>query len=345
MEDSNSKPAGQAVIPALGLARPLLVAVYLGLYLVLFASAALLDQGGFIASLWYPPAGLSVFGILAFGWAGVVLDGLANFLSPMVISPLQGKPPTLESLVSSALLHPLAYGLVLMPLRKWLQQAEFIRKPGRTVGIFLIAALFTATASAAVGVGRMFALGRAAPDALVDIGWAWMVGDLIGILTFTPLFLLVLLPRLAPQLSTDLGIDTKGVSVTLPGLISMILLAVAPVLMLSLPSLLGYAEHSPFVALLLLLPLAWVALQRGLESAVTGSVAISSGLVVAAVLFGQQDNAISYQLIMAAIALTGLLLGNSGGEPKPPADTVEGSRPVPGGSTFYSGSGVAQALS
>ncbi|MEO5343381.1 MAG: diguanylate cyclase [Gammaproteobacteria bacterium SHHR-1] len=305
----NSKPAEQAVNPALVLTKPLLIAVYLGLYLVLFASAALLDQGGFIASLWYPPAGLSVFGILAFGWAGVVLDGLANFLSPMLISPLQGKPPTLESLVSSAFLHPLAYGLVLMPLRKWLQQAEFIRQPGRTVGIFLIAALLTATAAAAVGIVRMLALGRAAPDSLVDIGRAWLMGDFIGILIFTPLFLLVLLPRLAPQLSTDLGIGTEAVSATPPGLTSMILLAVTPMLMLSLPSLFGYAEHSPFFALFLLMPLAWVALQWGLESAVTGSVMISSGLVVAAVLFGQQDNVIPYQLIMAAVALTGLLLG------------------------------------
>jgi hypothetical protein len=69
-----------------------LVIGYLLLYFGAFRAVALLDQGGLIASLWYPPAGLTVFGMLAFGWARVALDATGSFLTLLLPAAAGGAP-------------------------------------------------------------------------------------------------------------------------------------------------------------------------------------------------------------------------------------------------------------
>ncbi len=84
--------------------------IYLLLFVSLFYPAALLDQGGFICSLWYPPAGLTVFGILAFGWLGIILDALGSALTLLLATEWRGDQLSLEALLSGIILHPVAYG-------------------------------------------------------------------------------------------------------------------------------------------------------------------------------------------------------------------------------------------
>ena len=59
------------------------------------------------------------------------------------------------------------------------------------------------------------------------------------------------------------------------------------------------------------MPLAWVALNYGLRSAVLAVLLLDSGLVLLIALFDQRDHSLQYQFVMIAIALVGLWLGGA----------------------------------
>ena len=282
--------------------------IYLLIYVSLFYSAALLDQGGFIGSLWYPPAGLTVFGILAFGWLGVILDASGSALTILLATEWRGDQLSLEALLSGIILHPAAYGAVLLPLRRWIDHRELLNRP-KQIYRFLFAAILCTILATSVGITRLVVLELIDLNHIQSITITWLVGDFIGIIAFAPLLLII------PGLNCFLFKDQNCKKILMPKpsysmLGGILILTLAPIALIAISWILELNQFSPFVTMLLLLPLAWMTLKRGLGYAIICVMALSSGMVIGATLFDYNNHAFEYQLIMITIALTGLLLGS-----------------------------------
>lgn len=290
---------------------------YLLVYVGAFHFASLLDQGGLIASLWYPPAGLTVFGMLAFGWAGVALDAAGSAVAVLYAAAWQGAPLSGSELLSRMVLHAASYAAVILPLRRFIGPSVFLVQPVQA-GWFLAAAALGTALATSVGLIRLGWLGQIDAGHFWLIASTWVVGDFIGIVALAPMLLTVLLPWLRRYLRDDDGPDLAPrppveksdarvrqilVSVTA---MSVILLA------LGNPPLGLEMLARPLVMLLLLLPLAWISVGGGIRQASLAILVLSAGLVLTLALKSEQRPfAAEYQLVMIAIAVMGLLLGST----------------------------------
>jgi len=282
--------------------------IYLLLYVGFFYSAALLDQGGFISSLWYPPAGLTVFGILAFGWLGILLDTAASAITLLLASEWRSEPLSLEALLSGIILHPLAYGAVLLPLRRWIGHRELLNQPNHIYHL-LFAALLCTVLATSIGIARLVVLELIDLNLVQSIAITWLIGDFIGIITFAPA--LLIMPGLNFLFVTDQNF--KNMLMSKQGhsmLVGIVILALAPSVFIGIAWTLKLNQFSPFIVLLLLLPLTWLTLRNGLRYAIICVMVMSTGMVIGATLFDYNNHAFEYQLIMITLGLTGLLLGN-----------------------------------
>ncbi|MBL0168013.1 MAG: diguanylate cyclase [Propionivibrio sp.] len=295
----------------------LLCGIYLVLWQVAWFSASLLDRFG-IVSPWYLPAGLRFCCLLVFGWRGLLLEltadllcGLLQFSMPIDLATtfLSEQP---YWLFYGWVAPVFAYAAVLLPLRRWMQGAWDFTRPAHSA-LFLAAALAASTLAALLGTFRMVYT-----DFLTLAQWStilpvWLIGDFIGILTLAPLLLVRVAPRLQHYLhqgrwhrqhqigAANGSADLRTTLITLMALL----------LVFGIPWSLELIPHFPLIALLLLLPLAWVALNYGLRGTVLAVVLLDSGLVLLIALFDQRDQALHYQFVMIAIALEGLWLGGA----------------------------------
>ncbi len=291
---------------------------YLLLYVGAFQAAALLDTGEMIASLWYLPAGLTVFGLLVFGWTGVALDAMGNFLTLLLLATEQGASLSADRVFStsiSALIHSLGYVVVMLPSRRWvaatgLSLVQLIQPTW--AGRFLIAITLSDTLATGISLIEAYITSSSDFGSWRSIGLAWWVGNFIGMITITPLLLVLLLPRLnnylqrgcwrppqPPPANTRILADT------------LLILLLALLLLFGIPRGLDLDQHLPFATLLLLMPLVWITLRHGLRGAVLGTVTLSSGLVMWTAFLNPDGHALEYQLVMIATAVTGLFLGGA----------------------------------
>jgi diguanylate cyclase (GGDEF)-like protein/PAS domain S-box-containing protein len=330
-EQDAAQPAKTAMTEqsacAPGQQRRILVLVigYLLLYFGMYRMAALLDQGGLIASLWYPPSGLTVFGMLAFGWAGVAFDAAGSFLTLLMLETAQGASLSADRVLSNfiyALFHAAGYAVAILPLRHWVCGAgSCLAQPAQTAG-FLFTALLGAALVTGISliwfyIGGFYTKESSDFSQLRSIALTWLVGDFIGIITFTPLLLALLLPSLHHYLQQGRWRWAEWQAINISGranpaiLTDSLILAMLLLVIFGVPWSLKLSQHFPFAALLLLMPLAWFTQRHGLRGAVLGTTLLSSGLAVLIAFLNPGDYTLEYQLVMIAIALTGLLLGGA----------------------------------
>lgn len=293
--------------------------LYIALWNLVYFSAVALDVLNFsLVSLWFPAAGLSFFVLLALGWAGAPLylaslmvnDGLLWLLDPnRILLPLEWQ-------LARWITPIIAYTVFALPLRGRVTRLRNFAC-ARSSALFCAAALGASALAALGGTLRVVYSGRGSLEQAAVIFRSWLVGDLIGILTITPLLLFLLRPPLhhylqQGQWSCSLGIRWLGQGrFNRQALIDGLLIVAALLALFAIPWSLGLDRYLPFAALLLLLPLTWITLRNGLRGAVLGAAALDTGLVLLIVVLGLYDDAFQYQLVMIAIACTGLFLGST----------------------------------
>ena len=281
--------------------------------MAIFASTSSLDlfESG-VTGLWFPPAGLRFFLLLAFGWAGVLLEGLtivAHSVLPRLLDA-GGEPFPFWELRQT--LSLLACAAVILPLRRWVPEVRNFAMPSHFALFF----------SAALAVSALVTLG-AAPTLLGQapaVFLSWLIGNFIAIIILAPLLLVWVLPGLDLYLRQghwrERRAHSSGRARSYSCLIDGLLLGAA----LLGAALLGWLgvfwdsaleRYFPFAPLFLLLPLAGMALRGGLRGAVLGMAVLEGGLVLLVALRGDPNAALQYQMDMIAIALTGLLLGGA----------------------------------
>jgi serine phosphatase RsbU (regulator of sigma subunit)/PAS domain-containing protein len=170
---------------------------------------------GNVTILW-PPAGIMVFAVLIAGWRvapGIFLGVLTlNFLL------MQEGQSLVEGIEDYAAILAIATGGVLQPLAA----APLVRAADRfghgTESVSRYLGFFGAVAvasliGATIGAAALFLSGAMTRDALLGVWATWYMGDLLGILLFTPLLVALLrLPLVARAILVLFGIMGFSVS-------------------------------------------------------------------------------------------------------------------------------------
>ena len=295
--------------------------VYLALWFATWYSARLLDSFG-IVSLWYLPAGFRFFALLVLGWRGFLLETAVQMVWAVVQFTGLWGPPAPEVLSIDMLW--LIYGwfaalcinaAAVFPLRRWLTGGLDLARPTHSVA-FLVAALTACALAAAAGTFRLVQLGFVPAAQGTEVFAKWMIGDFIGVITLVPLLLVRIAPGLrhylahgrwsAPGRRAHFG-DASSTT----DLKTILIVVVALALVFGIPWPDDINRQFPLITLLLLLPLAGIALYHGLRTAVIAILLLDGGLVVLISLFGMQENALQFQIVIIAIAAVGVWLGGA----------------------------------
>ena len=308
-------PPSPPLLSAAGARRrfALFGAVYVLLWIAAWYGADRVLESRGVASLWFVPAGLRFFSLLALGGYGVLLElATQSVFALMQITSIAGAPITdffstntlwrLFNLLGSLA----ANALVALPLRRWLGNAWDFTEPAHTA-IFLCAALAACLLSALAGTFGLLRLGVIAGSQFAGVFPTWFVGDFVAIITLTPLLLVRFWPSLEHYLQR--GRWRRRISAASADRDAALIALASLLLVFGLPWSFTMRLPFPLVALLLLLPLAAVALRYGLRGALLGVALLDGGLVILTTLLDQRGEALHYQVVMIAIAFSGLWLG------------------------------------
>jgi hypothetical protein len=247
---------------------------YLVLWLLTWYAARVLNTLG-VASLWFLPGGLRFCCLLFLGATGLALE-LGNGLVQLLIQSLFGIWPAAQAPLAGQIAWALSAGAGTLKLAG----QELIHK-----------------------------------DQWAGVLFSWFTGDFIGVVTLSPLLVVVVWPAIRQFLRHGNG-SLSQPSQPLPvvsgvGAKTTLIVAISVAVVMLSPGLLGLAQQSPLVALLLLLPLVGVALRYKLRAAVVAIFLLDSGVVALVALLQQLDLAMLCQMVMLAIALVGLWLGGA----------------------------------
>lgn len=295
--------------------------VYLLTWLAAWHSAALLANAGG-ASLWFLPAGLRFFCLLFFGRPGFIVElttqtvwvfqqlpigdeVIIDFFSTRTLWQIYGWYVSL--LVNAAIVFPV----------RWM-----MHEPWNLTRVSHCARFILSAAVASVLAGLAGSFGLLARDEIRVAQWfdvfvSWSLGDFIGVVTLTPWLMVRIWPRLSNYLKqgrwSRFSVEKAvGRSVNWQDDLKTFLITTSfTVVVFGLPWGLGLDADLPLLALLLLLPLAGVALRYGLRRSVVAVLVLDTGMVVLIALIGRIEQAFQYQWVMLAIALVGLWLGGS----------------------------------
>jgi two-component system sensor kinase FixL len=237
---------------------------------------------------WNPPPGLSIALIYLGGafYAPFVL--IAPALADVVVRGA-GLGLWLELLLSFGVGSTyLAGGLALQRLSGFDPRFRFVRDALTLIGIAVASALVAAAVYVVIlrGSGTIF------QNEVVAVAWRAAVGDLIGILVIAPLVFLAATFRRWPAFSPM-------------GLLQIV------ALIASIAIVFGYQEATAFqLFYLLFLPLLWIALSYGPPGSAIALLLIQIGLIIGAeIRFGPDPGLGALQVLMIALAITGLIVG------------------------------------
>jgi len=276
-------------VAAVNARTPIIGGLYVALYIALDWVSFIDPIAAFAITPWNPPPGLSIAFLLRRG----IRQGPWLFVAALAAEFLvRGAPAPLPLLVASSLLLAVSYTVVSAVLTR-------VLRIDPDLATLRDASTFVVAVAVACGVIALAFVALFAGSGLLPRGEFWRsvmqfwIGDLIGIIVTAPV-LLVATRR--PRVSMHIGVE--GIAQ---------LAAIAAALWVVFGSGLPDAMTLFYV---LFLPIVWIAMRRGVEGAVFGTLAVQLGLIAAVELTGQERGAvIEFQFLMLAIAITALLLG------------------------------------
>lgn len=242
---------------------------------------------------WNPPPSLSLFLLLRFGRRYLPWLFVAALGAEVVVRRV---PAPWPALLSAAALITLLYGFAAGVLSRLLPRTGAFRT-GRDLAAFLGVVIPATLLLAAGYVGIFTVSGRVpASDFAANTIRHW-VGDLNGVLVFTPVLLVYCEPEAwRRHWSRRAGLE---VAAQVAGIVLALWLVFGPV---------ASDEFKFFY--LLFLPLVWIAARWGLPGAVLSLLGIQLGLISAVQIGGYHAATfVQFQFLMLALGVTGLVLG------------------------------------
>ncbi|HEX6960339.1 MAG TPA: ATP-binding protein [Lacipirellula sp.] len=279
------------------LRQPVVVGGYLALYIAL-EWMSLIHPAGSLSTLgitpWNPPAGLSLAVLLRYGPAYIPAVFVAVAAADVLFRGLWSSP-----LVTIASAMTVAFGYTAAALVLRNRFLISIRLRTHRDLLVLLGVSLAATMMVAVSVVAIFATGGLLPwSEFWDFALHYWVGDMIGIAGFTPLVLLMMDPQRRAAMAH--GFHPVEYLLQLGAIV------------FGLWIIFGWETTDHFeYSYILFLPLIWIGLRGGLIGAAWGILGTQLGLVAAIQIKGF-DVAVTtqFQLLMLAVAVTGLVLGS-----------------------------------
>lgn len=285
----------QTVGPDMPLAR-LLSRSHLTVAVTYVAGYVLLDWisfvhpfGPFGITPWNPQTGLSFTLVLLFGLEFVPWLFVAPFLADLIVRQLP-LPVVTEffMVLTSGAGYGSASGLLMSA------RVGFDVRLSTKRSLLLLMA-FTLASAALVALVRFLVLrtsGIVSSGDFFQVALRAFVGDMIGVMIFTP-FLLILITRSRfPRFSWEVVL-----------LAALIIAAIAGVFAVAVSFRLQFFY-------LLFIPIVWTAVRFGLEGVSSMLVVAQIGLIAAIQISGQSAiDIVSYQALMVVLAVTGLAIG------------------------------------
>ena len=238
---------------------------------------------------WNPPTGLSFALILLFGQRYLPLLFVAPLLADLLVRHL---PVPIYTEVATIFVSGAAYGgatfFLLRPKIRFDPALASLRDLVR-----LLAVAATSTAAAAIGmIAVLTAAGLIESADFAAAAVRLWIGDMIGIVVLAPFLLTIFTRQRLPLLSWEMPTQAAAI-------------------VAALVLVFGFTHAYAFQFFyLLFLPVILIAIRFGLEGAVTGLVATQAGLIGVVQITGQSAETVtSFQILMLALALTGLATG------------------------------------
>jgi len=268
--------------------RILIGCVYLAVYVALDDVSFVKPYRGIGITPWNPPPGLSVAVVFLGGrfYAPFVL--VAPALADAVVrGSVLGVPVEMMQSFATGGVY-LAAGLVLQGIAFFDPRFRYVRDVLTLIAVTVVAALL----ATALTVAILLSAGFIAEYEITAVAWRVAVGDIIGILVVVPLALIAATHRPWP----------------VPGALALVQLVA---LVAALAVVFGYRDATAFqLFYLLFLPLLWIALTYGPPGSAVALNIIQIGLIIGAeIRFGTEPGLGALQVLMIALAITGLIVG------------------------------------
>jgi two-component system sensor kinase FixL len=285
----------EAHVPSMPIARVLLrshltiAATYLFAYVLLDWVSYVHPFAASGITPWNPQTGLSFALVLLFGASFIPWLFVAVLLSDLVVRSLL-LPANAE------ILMVLISGLGFSGAAAFLLSRRAHFDPTLSSRGSLLVLMLTAIASIAlVAFGHILVLmwfGILTPRDFFQAALRAFVGDMIGVMVVTPFLLILFTRRRLPQPSWEMG-------------------ALVAVIFAALWLVFGSTQSFRFqLFYVLFIPIVWIAVRFGLDGVTSGLVLTQIGLIGALQLSGQTAvDVVSYQALMAVLAVTGLAVG------------------------------------
>lgn len=267
--------------------RILLGCAFLAAYVALDYVSYVKPYRGLGITPWNPPPGLSIAAVFLGGWFYAPFVLIAPAVADLVIrgAALGAK---LELILSVAIGSTyLAGGLALQRITTFDPRFRFVRDAITMIGV----AVSTALVASALYVVILLYSGTIFPTEVVAVAWRAAVGDIIGILVVAPLVFMAVTYRPWPKPDALAFVQLFAIFGTLA-------------------IVFGYQDATAFqLFYLLFLPLLWIALRYGPPGAAVALLLIQIGLIIGAeIRFGPDPGLGALQVLMIALAITGLIV-------------------------------------
>lgn len=300
----------------------LFAAGYIVLWSVTWQLSGLLN-GSVGLSLWYPTAGLTMALLLAFGTRLLPLAFIASFIG---IVAADHTMPFADLVVFAALasgVPVLCHALAAWFLRDIL---TFNRRFSslRAAVQFLIVMPLAAMATSLAAVASALVIAGLPTHAFIDIWLGWWLGDLLGLLTVAPTFLVFAAPiasdwveRRPVRWLADSGRRDKAAKTTRGRALVAIAILIAAIALLAATGLPYWRSSSGGGAntvglefgFLLFLPMIWVGIRFGAPGSTLAILVITIAVASAVAASGAYVASGPYQLLIGSMAAIGLALG------------------------------------
>jgi two-component system sensor kinase FixL len=239
---------------------------------------------------WNPPPGLSIAVVFLGGWAFAPFVLAAPAVADIVVRGA-ALGPKIELLLSLSIGGTyLVSGLALQRMVAFDPRLRTVRDALTLTAVAVAAALV----AAAFAVVILFNSGTIFQNEVIAVAWRAAVGDIIGILVVAPVVLLIVTYRPWPR--------PEPLALALAQLVALVG---------ALAVVFGYQDATAFqLFYLLFLPLLWIALSYGPPGAAIALLLIQVGLIIGAeIRFGPDPGLGAMQVLMIALAITGLVVG------------------------------------
>jgi signal transduction histidine kinase len=263
--------------------------VYLGAYVLLDWLSYVHPFAAFGITPWNPQTGLSFALILLCGYRFVPWLVLGPLLADYAV---RGWPIPMSAEIPIVLINGFAYGaaatILLLPSIRF--DPTFSSR--RSLLCLMAAAVVSIGLVALSHVLILLLHGLVTPADFWPATMRAFVGDLIGVMVFTPFLLIVFTRRRYLLPSWEVGL-------------------VAALMLVALWGVFGFTGSYRFqLFYVFFIPIVWIAVRFGLEGVTVGLVITQIGLLAAIQISGQSSvDVVSYQALMVVLSITGLAVG------------------------------------